>query len=171
MDLNSIMKLMTSSDALGQVSSLTGVSEKEAGSALEEIVPMLLKGMQGQANDKSTADSFLSALSAHGQNDTSDIASFLSNVDIEDGSKIVGHLLGDKKEAKAEEVRGNLGLDTKTIMKIMAIAAPLLMSQMGKKAKDDAKPSGQGIAGIVGGLLDGVDANDVLNIVGTLFKK
>ena len=49
MDLNSIMKLMTSSDALGQVSSLTGVSEKEAGSALEEIVPMLLKGMQGQA--------------------------------------------------------------------------------------------------------------------------
>ena len=169
MDLNSIMKMMTSADALSQVSSLAGVSEKEAGSALEEVLPMLMKGMQGQASDKATADSFLNALSAHGEKDTSDVASFLQNVDMEDGSKIVGHLLGDQEQA-ATKAKGVLGLDTKTIMKIMAIAAPLLMSQMGKAAKQDAKKD-DGIAGIVGGLLDGVDGNDVLNIVGTLFKR
>ncbi len=169
MDLNSIMKMMTSSDALGQVSSLAGISEKEAGSAMEEILPMLMKGMQGQATNKATADSFLNALSAHGQADTSDIASFLQNVDMDDGAKIVNHLLGDSKEEAASRAKGVLGIDTGTILKIMAIAAPLLMSQMGKKAKDDAQQANSSAGSILGGLLDGVDANDVLNIFGKLF--
>ena len=54
-------------------------------------------------------------------------------------------------------------------MKIMAIAAPLLMSQMGKSAKKTAKSSSGDMLSIVTGLMDGVDASDVINIARKLF--
>lgn len=169
MDTSKIMELMTSKDALSQVGSLAGISEKDAGKVMEQVLPMLMKGMQGQAESEATQKSFLDALSAHGANDTSDVAGFLQNVDITDGAKIVGHLLGSKEESAAAKAGEKSGIDMKTVMKVMAIAAPLLMSQMGKKAKKDAKKTDNSMAGIVGGLLDGVDANDVINIFGKLF--
>ena len=100
---------------------------------------MLIQGMQGQATNKQTQQGFLQALQDHSQDDTSDFTSFLKNVDTEDGAKIVKHLLGSKEEEVAAKATKKSGLDSKTIMKIMAIAAPLLMSQMGKNAKSKAK--------------------------------
>ena len=171
MDMNDVMKSMLGSGALGQVSQMLGVNESEAGSAIETVLPMLLQGMQGQAKNKDTQQSFLQALQDHSQQDTSDFTSFLKNVDTEDGAKIVNHLLGSKQEEVAAKAKKKSGLDTKTIMKIMAIAAPFLMSQMGKSAKTAKQTSGSDdMLSIVGGLLDGVDASDVFKIVGKLFK-
>ena len=52
----------------------------------------------------------------------------------------------------------------------MAILAPLLMSKMGSQAtaKKAAKSSSNDMVDIVSGLLDGVDAGDVLKIVSKL---
>lgn len=169
MDMTQMFESVLKSGALGQVSNLAGVSEKDAASALEDVMPMLLKGMQGQLNNKDTQQGFLQALTDHGQKDTSDITKFLQNVDTEDGAKIVNHLLGSQTEEVAAKAKKKSGLDTKTILKIMAIVAPLLMSQTGKKAKSTAKSSDD-MLGIVGGLLDGVDASDIIKIAGKLLK-
>ena len=171
MDMTDVMKMMLNSGNVGQVGQMLGVNEKEAASALEEVLPMLLKGMQGQAKNKDTQQGFLQALQDHSQQDTSDFSKFLKNVDTDDGAKIVKHLLGAKEEEVAAKAKKKSGLDTKTIMKIMAIAAPLLMSQLGKNAKTAKQTSGSDdMLSIVGGLLDGVDATDVIKIVGKLIK-
>jgi hypothetical protein len=53
----------------------------------------------------------------------------------------------------------------------MAILAPILMSKMGQTAKiQTAKSSSGDMLSVVGGLLDGVDAKDVVNILGMLMK-
>ena len=171
MDMTDVMKMMLNSGNVGQVGQMLGVNEKEATSALEEVLPMLLKGMQGQAQNKETQQGFLQALQDHSQQDTSDFSKFLKNVDTDDGAKIVKHLLGAKEEEVAAKAKKKSGLDTKTIMKIMAIAAPLLMSQLGKNAKTAKQTSGSDdMLSIVGGLMDGVDASDVIKIVGKLIK-
>ncbi len=171
MDINDLMGTMLSSGAIDQVSQMLGVNQKEAGSAIEEVLPMLLKGMQGQARNKDTQQGFLQALQDHSNNDTSDFTKYLKNVDTDDGAKIVKHLLGAQQEEVAAKAKKKSGLDTKTIMKIMAIAAPLLMSRMGKTAKSTAKSSGSDdMLSIVGGLMDGVDASDIIKIAGKLFK-
>ena len=171
MDMTDVMKMMLNSGNVGQVGQMLGVNEKEAASALEEVLPMLLKGMQGQAQNKETQQGFLQALQDHSQQDTSDFSKFLKNVDTDDGAKIVKHLLGAKEEEVAAKAKKKSGLDTKTIMKIMAIVAPLLMSQMGKNAKTAKQTSGSDdMLSIVGGLLDGVDASDVIKIVGKILK-
>ena len=169
MDMNDVMKMMLNSGNLGQIGQLLGVNEQEASSALEEVLPMLLQGMQGQAQNKETQQGFLQALADHSKQDTSNVSKFLGNVDTEDGGKIVKHLLGAEEEAVAAKAKKKSGIDAKKIIKIMAIVAPLLMSQMGKSAKESKKTEAGNIGAadvldIVGGLTDGLDMKDVLKI-------
>lgn len=171
MDMETVMKMMLNSGALEQVSGMLGVDEKNAESAIEYVMPMLLKGMQGQMSNKKTQDSFVQALLDHSQDDTADLKKAVKNVDMTDGAKIVNHLLGAEQEEVAAKAKKKSGLDTKTILKIMAILAPILMSKMGKTAQTQtAKSSSGDMLSVVGGLLDGVDAKDVVNILGMLMK-
>jgi hypothetical protein len=169
MDMNDILKLMIASGAVDQISQQTGISANDAANVMEDVLPILIKGMQGQASNKSTQEGFLKALADHGKEDTSDISKFLKKDDTDDGDKIVGHLLGNDKEAVAAKAKKKSGIDTKTILKIMAILAPLLMSKMGSAAKASEKTTvgSIGVADvldIVGGLSDGVDLKDVMKI-------
>lgn len=169
MDMNTMLKMLLSSDALGQVSKQAGVSENDAAAVLQDVLPILIKGMQGQASNQDTQQGFLKALADHSKDDTSDVSKFLSKVDTEDGGKIVRHLLGKDEEAIAAKAKKKSGIDTKTILKIMAIVAPLLMSQMGKSAKDSEKTAKGNIGAsdvidIIGGLSDGFDMKDILKI-------
>ena len=171
MDMTSVMEAVMKSGALEQVSGMLGVDEKNAESAIEVVMPMLLKGMQGQMSNKSTQEGFLQALLDHSADDTDDLKKAVKNVDVTDGAKIVNHLLGAQQEDVAAKAKKKSGLDTKTILRIMAILAPILMSKMGKTAKTEtAKSSSSDMVSVVGGLLDGVDAKDVVNILGMLMK-
>ena len=171
MDMETIMKMMLQSGALEQVSGMLGVDDKSAESAIEYVMPMLLKGMQGQMKNEDTKYGFLQALNDHSKDDTKDLKKAVKNVDMVDGAKIVKHLLGAEEEEIAAKAKKKSGLDTKTILKIMAILAPILMSKMGQTAKTQSASSGSGdMMKVVGGLLDGVDAKDVVNILGMLMK-
>ena len=171
MDMETIMKMMLTSGALEQVSGMLGVDEKGAESAIESVMPMLLRGMQGQMKNEDTKYGFLQALNDHSKQDTNDLKKAVKNVDMTDGAKIVNHLLGAEQEEIAAKAKKKSGLDTKTILKIMAIMAPILMSKMGQTAKTETAKAGSGdMMRVVGGLLDGVDAKDVVNILGMLMK-
>ena len=166
------MKIMIQSGALEQVSGMLGVDQKGAESAVETVMPMLLRGMQGQMTNQDTKFGFMQALMDHSKDDTDDLKQAVKNVDMADGAKIVNHLLGtQQQEEVAATAKKKSGLDTKTILKIMAILAPILMSKMGKQAKvQQAQASQSDMFKVVGGLLDGVDAKDVVNILGMLMK-
>jgi len=171
MDMETIMKLMLSSGALNQVTEKLGIDEKGAEAAIETVLPMLLKGMQGQMKNQDTQFGFMQALMDHSKDDTDDLKKAVKNVDMNDGAKIVNHLLGAEQEELAAKAKKKSGLDTKTILKIMAILAPILMSKMGKTAKTQTANAGSGdMFSVVGGLLDGVDAKDVVNLLGLLVK-
>ncbi len=171
MDMSKVIEAAIKAGALEQVSQMTGISQKDAGNVVNVVLPLLLKGMQSQAKSKDTQEGFLQALSDHGKNDPKDVKKFIKNVDTEDGAKIVNHLLGTSTDAVAAKAKKKSGLDTKTILKIMAILAPLLMSQMGKEAKEETAKSGSGdMSGVVGKLLDNVDVGDVIKIANILLK-
>ena len=171
MDMETIMKMMLTSGALEQVSGMLGVDGKSAESAIEFVMPLLLKGMQSQMKSEDTKYGFLQALNDHSKQDTKDLRKAVKEADVDDGAKIVKHLLGAQEEEVAAKARKKSGLDTKTILKIMAILAPILMSKMGQTAKKETERSSSGdMVKVVGGLLDGVDAKDVVNILGMLMK-
>ncbi len=168
MDIMDVMKLAQSAGVAEQIGKMAGIPEDSVGAVVESVLPLLIQGMQGQAKNAKTQKSFLKALEDHGKKDTKDITKFFGDVDVEDGAKIVKHLLGAGSEEVAAKAKKKSGIDTKTIMKIMAILAPLLMSKMGSTAKKSKKKDDDDMLSIVSGLLDGVDANDVIKLIGKL---
>lgn len=169
MDLSAIMNTLLSSDTVSGVSKKTGASKGDVTSVLTSALPMLLQGAQSQADDKETAAGFEKALDDHSKDDTSNLRSFLKGVDLDDGAKIVGHLLGGNTSGTTKKVSEASGVSSGATSQIMSAAAPLLMSLLGKSSKDDAgtKKNDDGDSGLLGQLvssaLSNVDVGSLLS--------
>lgn len=161
MDLSQIAGSLLSGDSLKGLSSLTGASNSDVKKVLSSALPALLNGATEQAKDKKTAESFATALAQHAKDDTSDLASFLGNVDLKDGAKIIGHLLGSGKEEIVKKAAKASGVSENKTADILSAIAPMLLSLLGQQAEeDDDKDSGVG--SLVGALLDNVDVGSLL---------
>lgn len=170
MDINSIIGTLLGSDALTGVSKTTKTSKSDVQSVMSAALPMLLSGAKAQSEDKSTALSFAQALLTHGSNDTSDLGKFLKNVDLDDGSKIIGHLLGNDDSA-VEKIAEDSGVSKNKTAAILSAAAPLLMSLLGqdsgsKKSADDGNDNLEAIGKLATAVLENVDVGD---LIGGLF--
>lgn len=163
MDISSIMTALLSDESVQSLGKKTGASDEMVESILESALPMLLKGANEQASNKKTAESFAGALMQHAKSDTSDLSAFMDGIDLEDGAKIIAHLLGAENADKKEAVSKKTGADMKTTATVLAMAAPLLMSLLGKQTeKEDEK---EDVGGLMGSLLSGVDVGDVASLL------
>ncbi|MBE6878177.1 MAG: DUF937 domain-containing protein [Ruminococcaceae bacterium] len=155
MDLTSVlMKSLLSDDSVKSLSKKTGSSKNEVTDVLTAALPMLIKGAGQQAEDESTAESFLNALTKHAENDTSDMDSFMDNVDMADGAKILAHLLGSDTESTTKKVSKKSGTSNDNTAQILTAAAPLLMSVLGQENKKSSKSgSKKASSDLVGALL------------------
>ena len=160
MDINSLLGTFLSSDSVSGVSKATKADNNEVASVLNAALPMLLKGAKKQSEDKDTAESFATALLSHGKKDTSNLSSFLKNVDLGDGSKIIGHLLG-KDDDSVKKIAKSSGVSAKKTGDILSAAAPLLMSLLGQESA--SKKSDNNVAlELAGALLKNVDVGDLI---------
>lgn len=160
MDMSSLLGVLLSSDSVSGVSKATKADNNEVASVLNAALPLLLKGAKKQSEDKDTAESFATALLSHGKKDTSNLSSFLKNVDLDDGSKIIGHLLG-KDDDSVKKIAKSSGVSAKKTGDILSAAAPLLMSLLGQESA--AKKSDSNVAlELAGALLKNVDVGDLI---------
>ncbi|MBQ9534604.1 MAG: DUF937 domain-containing protein [Clostridia bacterium] len=164
MDISALLGTIMSSDSIKNMSQLTNVSSEGVQGVLGSALPSLLNGALAQSEGSDTAEGFAGALTQHAAVDTSDINAFLGNVDMEDGAKIVGHLLGSDSSAVFSEAAKKAGVSEKDSSNILSAAAPLLMSLLGKEtgAQSQSGASG-GIAGIMGALLKNADMGSLLS--------
>ena len=161
MDINKLAGVLLGSDSISGLSTLTDVADKDVNSVLAEALPALLRGANNQAKGKDTTESFAEALADHAKADTKDMKGFIGNIDLEDGAKIIGHLLGSEKSDVTKKVAKKTGVsDDKTAM-ILAAAAPLLMSLLGQQADEDDNKSA-GVETLIGALLENVDVVELL---------
>ena len=157
MDITSLVNTLMSSDSLDGISQLTNTSNQETKSVLSAALPLLLSGAQAQSQNTNTAGSFGNALFNHGQQDTSNLSSFLQGVDMDDGGKILGHLLGLNKPSALNQISAQTGVSNQNTGNILAAVAPLLMSLLGQQLGSNnagASPSllGNNATSLLGGL-------------------
>lgn len=167
MDLTSLLSTMLSVDSVGSISQTAGVSIREAQSVLGSALPSLLNGALAQSQSSETAEGFDNALAQHAADDTSNVASFFSKVDLADGGKIINHLLGGDGQA-VSSISMKAGVSQKGTSNILSAAAPLLMSLLGQQTSQSAQnTSGSGTSGLLGSLLQNVDLGSMLgNLLG-----
>jgi len=161
MDISALMSTMLSDGALGGIGQAAGVSQSDVKNVLGSALPALLNGAESQAKDESTAAGFAGALSDHAKVDTGDLAAFLKGVDLEDGGKIVNHLLGGQTGAVADTAAQKAGLGQAQTIGILAAAAPLLMSLLGQQTASSG--SGAGVASLMGSLMGSGDMGSILS--------
>lgn len=163
MDISSILGSLVSSDSISGISSAAGVSEKEAKSVLSSALPGLLSGALAQSEGADTVSGFAGALAQHSADDTSDLKGFLSGVDLKDGAKIVGHLLGSKESDTVAAASAASGASEAGTRGVLSAAAPLLMSLLGQETQaQQSQNSGLNVTGIIGSLLGNVDTSSLL---------
>lgn len=150
MDMKEIAAQLLSSDSLKGIAQNAGVSTGDVKKVLSQALPALLSGAEDQS--KNGGEGFTNALTKHAASDTSDLGAFLGNIDLADGAKIIGHLLGGNTASTTKEVAKKTGVSKSNVGTILASAGPLLMSLLGKGS----------LAGGIGELLSNLDLGDLL---------
>ena len=135
MDLTSLMGSILSNEGINGISQAANVSSKDVSSILEQALPQLLQGANNQANSAATSASFVEALTNHAKKDTTNMAQFFNGVDLNDGAKIVQHLMGANAGASVAQAAGVKKEDANNVM---SAAAPLLMSLLGQQTTGTA---------------------------------
>ena len=92
---------LLSGDVIEALAKSAGASKKDTSSVLANALPTLMKSMASNASTKDGAKSLEKALDDHTSDDA--LSTLLGNIDLEDGSKILGHILG--KDSDFQEVR------------------------------------------------------------------
>lgn len=158
MDISSLVGTLMSADSLQSVGKTSKTDSKTVQSILGAALPSLLGSAQAQSQDATTG--FAEALLSHSKADTSNIAAFLNKVDLEDGGKIINHLLDADALTAISKKAGVSKKDTKNVL---SAAAPLLMSLLGQQTVSSASASNASAIGAVASmLLQNVDMGSLL---------
>lgn len=142
------------------VSGQTGQSEDKTGSLLTMAMPVLMQAMKRNASTPQGAEGLLGAL--NGKHDGSILDNlgglFEGGVDqnvMDDGGKILGHVLGGRQQNVEMALSQKSGIDAGSVAQILKVAAPILMGVLGKQQRQQQVTNQSGIEGLLGGLLKG----------------
>ena len=156
MDASSILSTLLSASSVAGISSAANASKDDVTKVLTSALPVLLQGASSQANASGTASSFASALADHAKEDTSNVTSFLKNVNLADGAKIVSHLLGANA---AQDISKESGVNANTTKSVLSAAAPLFMSLLGQQTSGT---SGNALGSLLSGAIKNVNVGSLL---------
>lgn len=157
--LNSPMGKQLISGVAGQ----TGQSADKTGGVLSMALPLLMGAMKKNAATPEGAQGLMNALSS-GKHDGGILDNlgglFGGGVDesvMNDGSGILGHILGGKQPQVENALSSKSGMDAGTIGTILKVAAPLLMGYLGKQKQTQNVSDASGLGSMLGGMLGGDD--------------
>lgn len=153
-----LMSQISNAGDISAIAKQVGANQDQVMSATKEILPALLDGLNRNAQDEKGLASLMGALKDHQNTEINN--NFFDKVDLSDGGKILGHILGNKEEAVTKEVAKKSGLSQIDTSKLMMMLAPLLLSSLGKSNKKDG-----GGAGMLTKMLAGYGASSVLSSI------
>ncbi|WP_299113538.1 DUF937 domain-containing protein [uncultured Winogradskyella sp.] len=144
------------------VSGSTGTDQNKTSSVLTMALPVLMKAMERNASTPQGAEGLMGALSNKHDGSILDNLGglFGGGVDEDiktDGDKILGHVLGQRRQGVEKVIGEKSGLDMGSVANILKVAAPILMGVLGKQARQNNVSNQSDLGGLLGGLLGGND--------------
>ncbi|MBT8303891.1 MAG: DUF937 domain-containing protein [Bacteroidia bacterium] len=142
------------------VAGSTGQPQDKTNSLLTMALPVLMTAMKKNAATPQGAEGLLGALnSKHDGSILDNIGDLFSggvNQEVvNDGGKILGHVLGGRQENVANALGQKSGIDAGSVAQILKVAAPILMGVLGKEAKQNKVSSPSSLEGLLGGMMKG----------------
>ncbi|MGB5322035.1 DUF937 domain-containing protein [Lutimonas sp.] len=144
-----------------------GMDSKSTSGALSAAIPLILGGLKNNSASSEGSAQLLGALqnSKHSSGSMLDsLGSILGGSEIdqdvmEDGGRILGHVFGGQENHAANALSKSSGIDMNSAMNLLKIAAPLVMSYLGKQTSQNKISDQGGMSDLIGGLLGGQGAD------------
>ncbi|MBO1900689.1 DUF937 domain-containing protein [Leucobacter weissii] len=141
-----------------------GVDEATVEAAVRQTLPGLVGGLAVNASEAEGAEKLEKALEKHGAGEAKPT---LKGIDTEDGTKIVTHVLGDRRDSVAHALGAQSGNSAiaDLIPKLLPILAPLVLQFLAGRVGGGAASSTSGsasaggeagVGGVLGDLLGGL---------------
>ena len=151
MDVTSLLTSLVSTSNIKKISTASEASTTDVKNVLTQAVPLLIQGAANQSKG-STAEGFEQALSDHAKDKS-------KTLNLEDGSKIISHLLGSKSSTTVGSIAKAAGVTKASASSILSAAAPLFMSLLGQQTSGT---SGNALTSLLGGLTSNVNMGSLL---------
>jgi hypothetical protein len=162
-----------------QIASTLGADEGEVDSAIKTLVPLLVGGLQQNAQDPGSASNIEIAASSHAASGLLDGGVSVDQVDAADGSKAVAKIFGgnDTNQVASALAGGGAG-NGDLIKKLLPILAPIVLAYIGKQltkgggaaapADTQAQGGSGGLGDILGSILGGSGGGGGNNPLGSI---
>ena len=172
MDLVNILSTLAGNDTVNEISKKFNIDTNKVSSVIKNALPTLIGAMQKNASTEGGAAALAKALGDHAGNANSMISN-LKNVDLTDGSKILGKILGNNATSIFEGIGKQTGTTGLQVNNILSSIAPALMNMLGK-LKGNNNTGNDGLGALLGSVLGGGSSNNagggLGNILGGLGK-
>jgi hypothetical protein len=149
---------------LQKVAGQFGLSESQAASAIQALLPALTGGVQRNVAQEGGLESLLGALTGGNHQQYLDDPSTLAEEDTRmDGNSILGHLLGSKDVSRqvASQAATQTGLSSELMKQMLPIVASLAMGALSKQS------AGNNLSG----MMQGGESSGVMGMLGSFLDQ
>lgn len=151
--MDSVLQLLLSQlggDTLGKISKQVGVDEGQAQKAVGLALPLLIGALNRNAASPDGAEALAGALKRdHDGSILDNLSQAVGKQEtVEDGSAILGHVLGANKSGTINSVSRATQLDPDQVSQIFAILAPVVLGGLGQMQRQK-NLDGQGVASLL----------------------
>ncbi len=134
--MNILQSLLSGNNAsaLSSAGSRLGLGEDQIRSLVQNVVPVLAKGVQRNSASGNGLAALAKALEGGGHERYLENADQLAGAKT-DGNKILGHLLGDKEVSRnlADRASQQTGIDTSLVKQFLPMAAASMMAALSQQ--------------------------------------
>lgn len=166
--INSLLQTVLSDSTTNALAKKTGTDSSTITNIVSSALPTLIQSMVNNSTDTKGADSLFTALSNHATNSQTSTKA-IENADVNDGVKIINHLLGKNTNTVTSAIAKETKTDANVVNTVLGSLAPSIMSLIGQQTTKQAT-SGDGLAGVLTSLLGGsasgdkgFDVGDIIN--------
>jgi len=137
-------------NAIGQISQQLGSDPASTSSAVSAALPVLISALAKNSSSQGGADALQAALQRHDGGVLDNLASHFGDAGtIDDGTAILGKVLGGRQTAVQQTLGQTSGLGSQATGQLLAMLAPVVLGALGRHSREQGL-DGSGLAAALG---------------------
>lgn len=132
-ELASLIKTFIQKEVIKEISANAGANSSQIKTAMQAALPKLLEGLANNSQSEEGAKSLIEALGQHNGEPLKNILEMIQDNNTQvDGSKILGHIFGEKQNSVVENIASKSNISSSQSSNVLQTVAPLLMEALGQ---------------------------------------
>ena len=162
--------------AVQEVGQRFGLNQQQTTSAMAQLAPAILAGLQRNTSQQGGMEALLGALSRGNHSQYLEQPELLTQeTTVQDGNSILGHIFGSKEVSRqvASQASAQTGIGADVLKQMLPVVAAMVMGSLSKQRA--SAPAQAGAGGFLSSLLDqnrdGSIADDVIGMLGRFMRR